>query len=100
MFEPNALVAPLTTRSGEIAPLNVNRLALVTVPLWNRVWVAGAISYQRTWAPAPPNTVCWVHRPTDVPCAGSIADTAWVFRVSDVSRVLPLPFCGAAAGTL
>src|SRR6266487_2022380 len=61
MSPPNRLVAPLTSRSGEMAPSKVNLNALLRVPCWIRVWVAGLISYQRTWEPAPPKTACWVH---------------------------------------
>src|SRR5713226_9231494 len=73
---PNSLLVPLTRRSGDMAPLNVYRVELLMVPFWIRAWVAGLISYQRTWAPAPPKTVCWVHNAVTDPCAGSIADTA------------------------
>src|SRR5262249_61437864 len=73
---PNFLLAPLIRRSGDIAPLNVNRDGLLMVPFWIREWVAGLISYQRTWAPAPPKTVCWVHNAVTDPCLGSTADTA------------------------
>src|SRR5215813_1996950 len=76
MSPPNFLLVPLIRRSGDIAPLNVNSDELVMVPFWIREWVAGLISYQRTWAPAPPKTVCWVHTPVADACAGSTADTA------------------------
>ena len=35
MFPPNALVAPKALRSGEIAPLKLNSVGLVTLPLWS-----------------------------------------------------------------
>src|SRR6266436_6025232 len=76
MSPPNFLLVPLTRRSGDIAPLNVYRDELVMVPCWITKWVAGLISYQRTWAPAPPKTVCWVHSAVTDRCAGSTADTA------------------------
>jgi hypothetical protein len=85
MLPPYSFVVPCTLRSGEIAPLKLYRDGLVTTPLWNSVWVPGAISYHRTSAPAPPATVCWVHSPTFPPCSGSTAETAWVLRVSEVS---------------
>src|SRR5579859_1905167 len=70
---PNIPDVPLTRRSDDMAPSKVNKDALVTVPLWIRLCVAGLISYQRTWAPAPPNTVCWVHSAVTPPCDGSTA---------------------------
>src|SRR6266702_669053 len=73
------------------ATLNVNRDELLMVPFWIREWVAGLISYQRTWAPAPPKTVCWVHSAVTDPCAGSMADTACVRRVSRVSSLNEVP---------
>src|SRR5437764_6512797 len=76
MSPPNVLLVPLTRRSGEMAPLKVYRDVLLMVPFWIREWAAGLISYQRTWAPAPPKTVCWVHSAVTDPCAGSMADTA------------------------
>src|SRR5690349_11770524 len=68
MSPPNSLVLPLTRRSGDTAPSKVNSDELVTVPLWIRLCVAGLISYQRTWEPAPPKTACWVHRAVTPPC--------------------------------
>src|SRR6266699_1663243 len=99
MSPPNRLVAPLTRRSGEMAPSKVKTDALLTVPCWIRVWVAGLISYQRTWAPAPPKTACWVHSAVTPPCTGSTAVTAWVLRASRVSSKSAVPGWGAAAGT-
>src|SRR6266487_6455238 len=60
MSPPNWRVVPLTRRSGEMAASKVKLDALVRVPCWISEWVAGLISYQRTWEPAPPKTVCWV----------------------------------------
>src|SRR5215472_1979444 len=100
MSPPNMLEAPLTRRSDDTAPSKVNSDALVMVPFWIRVWVAGLISYHRSWEPAPPNTACWVHSAVTPPWAGSVAKTAWVLRASRVSSRLEVPFCGAAAGIL
>src|SRR4051794_25600605 len=98
MFPPNAVVAPLTTRSGEIAALNAKVDAGETTPVWSTVPAAGLISYQRTRAPAPPFTVCCVQRPTTEPRVGSTAETAWVMRASLVSISCETPGCGAFAG--
>src|ERR1700675_5032513 len=102
MLEPNIADAPLTRRSGAMAPLKANSALLPAVPLWNGTGVAGVglISYQRTCAPGPPNTVCWVQIATLVPEPrdGSMADTALVRRVSEESSLLVLPFCTAFAG--
>src|ERR1700680_2771667 len=73
MLPPNLAVAPFTKRSGDTAPLKMYRLLLVNLPVWRVLEVAGLISYQRTSAPAPPMTVCWVHRPSAVRWPGSIA---------------------------
>src|SRR6266702_3173066 len=99
MSPPNRLVAPLTSRSGEMAASKVNLNALLRVPCWIRVWVAGLISYQRTWEPAPPKTACWVHSAVTPPWAGSTAETAWVLRASRVSSASAVPGWGAEAGT-
>src|SRR6266496_4407755 len=85
MSPPNWRVVPLTRRSGEMAASKVKLDALVRVPCWISEWVAGLISYQRTWEPAPPKTVCWVQSAVTPPCAGSTAETAWVLRASRVS---------------
>src|SRR5690348_3231030 len=100
MSPPNRLVAPLTRRSGDTAPSKVKVVALLTVPCWIRAWVAGLISYQRTWEPAPPKTACWVHSAVTPPCKGSTAETAWVLRASRVSSRSAVPGWGAEAGTL
>src|SRR5258708_29547506 len=100
MSPPNFLLVPLTRRSGDMAPLNVYRDVLLMVPCWIRWCVAGLISYQRTWAPAPPKTVCWVHSAVTDPWTGSTADTAWVRRASRVSSLNAVPGCAAEAGTL
>src|SRR5215468_2668871 len=100
MSPPNRLVAPLTSRSGEMAPSKVNLSALLRVPCWIRAWVAGLISYQRTWEPAPPKTACWVHSAVTPRCAGSTAETAWVLRASRVSSRSVVPGWGADAGTV
>src|SRR5438876_11415951 len=76
---------PWTARSGAMAPLNAYRLASVMSPDWNRALFATSISYQRHSAPAPPKMVWPVHRATDRPWLGSIAETAWVSRPSRVS---------------
>src|SRR6266581_324238 len=99
MSPPNMLVAPLTRRSGEMAASKVKLDALVRVPCWISEWVAGLISYQRTWEPAPPKTVCWVQSAVTPPCAGSTAETAWVLRASRVSSLSVVPGWGAEAGT-
>src|SRR3954452_21415063 len=69
---PNCLTVPLTCRSGLMAPLHRNTLVPVTLPDCSNEAAAGSISYQRTSAPAPPSTVCWVHSPTLFACPGSI----------------------------
>src|SRR6266705_4561883 len=99
MSPPNMPVAPLTRRSGEMAASKVKLDALVRVPCWISEWVAGLISYQRTWEPAPPKTVCWVQSAVTPPCAGSTAETAWVLRASRVSSLSVVPGWGAEAGT-
>src|SRR6266567_3269410 len=99
MSPPNMLVAPLTRRSGDTAPSKMKLDALVRVPCWISEWVAGLISYQRTWEPAPPKTVCWVQSAVTPPCAGSTAETAWVLRASRVSSLSVVPGWGAEAGT-
>src|SRR5919109_458594 len=91
MSPPNMLVVPLTLRSGEIAASKAKTDALLRVPCCIRVWVAGLISYQRTWEPAAPKTVCWVHSAVTMPCAGSTAETAWVLRASRVSSRSAVP---------
>src|SRR5205814_5131815 len=95
---PPPFVPPLTWRFGVIAPLNSNRDGLVTLPLWNSECVAGLISYQRTSAPAPPLTVCCVQSANLLPCPGSIAAWAWVLRVSELSILNDVPFCGTDGG--
>ena len=60
--------------------------------------VAAEISYQRTCAPAPPNTVCCVQTAV-CPATGSTAATACVRRPSEVSIFFFVPGCGAFAGT-
>src|SRR6266516_554538 len=99
MSPPNRLVVPLTSRSGEMAPSKVNLNELLRVPCWIRAWVAGLISYQRTWEPAPPKTACWVHSAVTPPCTGSTAETAWVVRASRVSSASAVPGWVAEAGT-
>src|SRR6266536_3374757 len=99
MSPPNWRVVPLTRRSGEMAASKVKLDALVRVPCWISEWVAGLISYQRTWEPAPPKTVCWVQSAVTPPCAGSTAETAWVLRASRVSSLSVVPGWGAEAGT-
>jgi hypothetical protein len=99
MSPPNRLVAPLTSRSGEMAASKVKRDELVRVPCWIRAWAAGLISYQRTWEPAPPKTACWVHSAVAPPWAGSTAETAWVLRASRVSSTSAVPGWVAEAGT-
>src|SRR6266851_2003216 len=99
MAPPNFLLVPLTRRSGDMAPLNVYRDKLLMVPCWISECFAGLISYQRTWAPGPPKTVCWVHSAVTDPCEGSTADSAWVGRVSRVSSLNEVPGWGAEAGT-
>src|SRR5262249_11753149 len=59
----------------------------------------GSISYQRTLEPAPPAIVCCVQIANLSSWFGSIAPTACVKRASRVSRVAPVPACGAAGGT-
>src|SRR5947207_3087045 len=99
MSPPNMLVVPLTRRSGEMAASKVKTDELVRVPCWIRAWVAGLISYQRTWEPAPPKTACWVHSAVTPPCTGSTAETAWVLRASRVSSVSAVPGWVTEAGT-
>ena len=82
-----------------MAASKVNLDALLRVPCWIRAWVAGLISYQRTWEPAPPKTACWVHSAVTPPWAGSTAETAWVLRASRVSSMSAVPGWGAEAGT-
>src|SRR6266700_1016905 len=100
MSPPNWRVVPLTRRSGEMAASKVKLDELVSVPCWIRAWVAGLISYQRTWDPAPPKIACWVHSAVTPPCSGSTAETAWVVRASRVSSRSAVPGWGAEAGTL
>ena len=54
---PNRLTAPLTSRSGEMAPSNTHSVGLTTIPDWNRLSVAGSSSNQRIADPAPAATV-------------------------------------------
>src|SRR6266536_2768866 len=100
MSPPNWRVVPLARRSGEMAASKVKLDELVSVPCWIRARVAGLISYQRTWEPAPPKTACWVHSAVTPPCEGSTAETAWVLRASRVSSLSEVPGWGAEAGTL
>src|SRR5437867_9969093 len=95
---PKALSVELATaRSGETAALNAYRVELVTFPE-SRSAPFGAISYQRTSAPAPPLTVCCVQTPSR-PSEGSNAATACVSRASDVSSRFFVRRCGASGGT-
>src|SRR6266568_1104104 len=73
MLSPNAPAAPLFARSGETAPFQTNSEPLPTTPDWRREPVFGSISYQRSSAPAPPDTACAVQ--TATPCPGSTAAT-------------------------
>src|SRR6266540_4544687 len=82
-----ARFAPLIRRSEETPPLNTYRVGLVALPDWNSTELATSISYHRTSAPVPPNTVCWVHRATAPACEGSMAEMALVSRPSGVSMV-------------
>src|SRR6266511_6362002 len=94
MLLPKAVVDPLTTRSGETAPLKTYREGLEAAPDWKRLVPEGLISYQRTSLPAPPLAVCCVQIATP-PRAGSSAETACVSRASSVSSTLEVPSCGA-----
>src|SRR5439155_9950341 len=69
MLLPNLAPLLLTTRSGEMPPLNTNRFGSVAAPLWKRAAFATSISYQRSCDPAPPNTACDVHSAVAPPCA-------------------------------
>src|SRR5262249_49746955 len=86
MSPPNSLLEPLTRRSGDTAPSKMKLDGLLMVPFWIRLWVAGLISYQRTWEPTPPRTACWVHRAAAPPRAGAMASPAWGLRASRVAR--------------
>src|SRR5437016_4770195 len=103
MSLPNIAAEPLTSRSGETAPSNAYSVDDVTDPLWHMAWVLVFSSTQRTWLPAPPATVCWVHSPTAGPPLAvrhmpSTADTAWVKRPSIVSSRKVDPLSGAPGG--
>src|SRR5487761_874372 len=97
MFDPNNPAE--SARSGEIAPFQAKYAGELTLPDCDRLGVlAVEISYQRSSAPAPPNTV-WAVQIAVAPSRGSTAATACSRRVSSVSRTTVVPRCGASAGT-
>src|SRR5205085_11548546 len=61
MLSPNAAELPSLARSGETAPFHTYSEEFDDAPCWKSEAVAGFISYQRSWDPAPPNTACAVH---------------------------------------
>src|SRR5207302_10885624 len=91
-------------RSEAMAALYTNRFESDTTPVWNAFAAPTSTSYQSTWLPAPPATVCEVHtaRWPLVLIRGSGALTACVRRASSVSIVYAgmggLTFCGAGGG--
>ena len=97
---PNFAVAPFTCRSGAIAALNANTLALPIEPLRRTVAVTGLISYQRTPDTTPLATVCWVHSYSAFARLGFLASTAWVRRPSSVSISWLTPGWSALGGTV
>src|SRR5438034_4849710 len=97
---PWAAPVGFTVRSGDIAPLNTYRLLFLTVPDWKMVGEAfgvGWISYQFSWAPAPPSTL-WAVQIMSRPVRGSIAETACSRRPSSVSSTFVVPCWGASGG--
>src|SRR6266571_4176043 len=67
MLFPNAPTAPLFARSGETAPFQTNRDALLTAFDCSSEPELGSISYQRSSAPGPPKTACAVQMATLFP---------------------------------
>ena len=100
MFLPPDLVEPLTARLGEMAPSKLYLELLDTEPFWKTFGAAGLISYHRTLEPAPPETVCCVHRANLSLWFGATAPMACVSRPSSVSIFVLLPLCGALGGAL
>src|SRR5213593_4619029 len=101
MLSPWAHRTRVQARSLETPGSNTYRLASDTVPDWNRLGCltgCGLISYQLTWAPAPPRTLWATHTAVLLLWPGSIPETAWVIRPSRVSRVSVEFFCGASGG--
>ena len=85
--------------------MNEYREELVTFPLSSKAPVAPEISYQRTSAPAPPNTVCCVHTATGAPTTilqstGRNLDFSCssTCRWGDYAGASPDPIAGATGG--
>src|SRR5262249_17803194 len=99
MLSPCDPLEPVLARSGDTAPFQTKPDASLTVPDCSTEAAFGSSSYQRSSAPAPPNTECAVQIATPPPCPGASAATAAPKRPPSGSGRYVLPLCPALDGS-